>query len=228
MMVVPFKSGVGRRVFFFFQQHHPVTQVNFQSVQFKTAVYRPEDLPDDRFPQIAMAGRSNVGKSTLINRIVNRRGVARVSQTPGKTRAIQFYLVDDSFYLVDLPGYGYAKVSKTERESWGGLVRSYLESNSPIELFMFLIDVRRDPTDEDLEMRDWLVARSQQWRIIATKTDKLSNNQRISRVGRLSKSLGVPKDHVIAFSSIDKRGTDEVRGAIVRAVKESRVQAVSN
>lgn len=204
--------------------------MKIRSVEFVTSLATPRQEPPDDLPQVAFSGRSNVGKSSLINTILRRtrKKIAHVSGQPGKTRTVNFFRVNDSFYLVDLPGYGYAKVSKTERESWGGLVRSYLESNSPIELFMFLIDVRRDPTEEDLEMRDWLVARSQEWRIIATKTDKLSNNQRISRVGRLSKSLGVPKDHVIAFSSIDKRGTDEVRGAIVRAVKESRVQAVSN
>lgn len=202
--------------------------MDFQSVQFKAAVYRPEDLPDDDLPQVAMAGRSNVGKSTLINRVVKRKSVAKVSQTPGKTRAIQFYLINDRFYLVDLPGYGYAKVSKSERESWGGLVQAYVEGSSPIELFMFLIDVRRDPTEEDLQLRDWLVARDQDWKVIATKTDKLSNNQRISRITKLARGMGLPKENVIAFSAVDKRGTDEVRSAIARAVNQSKREAASN
>ncbi|MDX1583949.1 MAG: ribosome biogenesis GTP-binding protein YihA/YsxC, partial [Thermoanaerobaculia bacterium] len=126
--------------------------MEIQSVRFARAVHDPEQLPRDGRPQVAMVGRSNVGKSTLINTILRRKNLARTSQTPGKTRAIYFYLVNDKFYLVDLPGYGFAKVSKKEREDWRRLILGYLESEPPIELFFLLMDVRREPSELDLMM----------------------------------------------------------------------------
>src|SRR5205085_10025896 len=121
-----------------------------------------------------MAGRSNVGKSSLINAVLKRKAVARVSQTPGKTQAIHFYLINEKFYVVDLPGYGYAKVPKDVKRSWGDLVRGYLESGDMLRLIFLLLDVRRSPTPEDLEMHDWTRASGIEERILPTKTDQLS------------------------------------------------------
>ena len=124
-----------------------------------------------------MVGRSNVGKSSLINAVLKRKAVARVSQTPGKTQAIQFYLINERFYIVDFPGYGYAKVPKDIARSWGELVRGYLESADALKLIFILLDVRRTPSPEDRQMHDWTTASGIDERILLTKSDKLSNNQ---------------------------------------------------
>lgn len=166
-----------------------------------------------------MVGRSNVGKSTLINAVLKRKNLARTSQTPGKTRAIQFYLVNDRFYLVDLPGYGFAKVSKTEREGWKSLILGYLESESPIDLFFLLLDARREPSDFDMMMRDWLAESNLNWRPVLTKIDKLSNNGLNKQRSVIAKHLGCDREDFILFSGIDRRGTDELRTQIGNVLK---------
>lgn len=151
--------------------------LDIKTVTFHRAAYRPEDFPRDKRPQIAMVGRSNVGKSSLINALVNRKKVARVSQTPGKTQAVQFYLVNERFYLVDLPGYGYAKVPKTMMKSWGELVRGYLDSSDQLKLIFLLLDSRRTPGEHDLQMHGWTRGAGIDEKIVLTKSDKLSNQQ---------------------------------------------------
>lgn len=163
-----------------------------------------------------MAGRSNVGKSSLINAVLNRKGIARVSQTPGKTQAVQFYLVEEKFYLVDLPGYGYAKAPKSVVSSWTDLIRGYLETSADLRLLFLLLDVRRTPADLDLQMHDW--ARSLPEigeRIVLTKSDKLSNNQLASSVRGIAERLELGVDDVIVTSTVAKRGINDIRRAMI-------------
>ncbi|MCU1231357.1 MAG: ribosome biosis GTP-binding protein YsxC/EngB [Acidobacteria bacterium] len=165
-----------------------------------------------------MAGRSNVGKSSLINAVLKRKAVARVSQTPGKTQAIHFYLINEKFYVVDLPGYGYAKVAKDVKRSWGDLVRGYLESSDMLRLIFLLLDVRRSPTPEDLEMHDWMRASGIEERILLTKTDKLSNNQLIKARNAIAGELEVDVATLIATSAETNKGIEDVRRAIVSRI----------
>lgn len=161
-----------------------------------------------------MVGRSNVGKSSLINAVLKRKAVARVSQTPGKTQAIQFYLINDRFYIVDFPGYGYAKVPKDMARSWGELVRSYLESAEALQLIFILLDVRRTPSPEDRQMHDWTVASGIDERILLTKSDKLSNNQLVKSRMEIARDLQITEERLIPCSVIKGNGIEQVRREI--------------
>jgi GTP-binding protein len=159
-----------------------------------------------------MVGRSNVGKSSLINAVLNRKGIARVSQTPGKTQAIQFYLINDKFYLVDLPGYGYAKVPKGMSRSWGALVRGYLENAEELRMIFLLLDARRTPGEQDLRMHEW--ARALEGvgeRVVLTKSDKLSNNQLAASRRGIARDLEIDDAELIASSVVTKKGINEIR-----------------
>ena len=161
-----------------------------------------------------MVGRSNVGKSSVINAVLKRKGIARVSQTPGKTQAIQFYLINERFYIVDFPGYGYAKVPRDIARSWGELVRGYLESADALKLIFILLDVRRTPSPEDRQMHDWTVASGIDERILLTKTDKLSNNQLGKSRAAIAKELQITEERLITSSVITKTGIEQVRREI--------------
>jgi GTP-binding protein len=185
--------------------------LDIKTVSFHRAAYQPEDFPRDKRPQFAMVGRSNVGKSSLINAVVNRKKVARVSQTPGKTQAVQFYLVNERFYLVDLPGYGYAKVSKDMMKSWGELVRGYLESSEDLRLIFLLLDARRSPGEHDLRMHDWTRAAGIEEKIVLTKSDKLSNQQLLKSRQSIAKDLAIETTNLIAASTVTRKGIEEIR-----------------
>ena len=161
-----------------------------------------------------MIGRSNVGKSSLINAVLNRKAVARVSQTPGKTQAIQFYLVNEKFHIVDLPGYGYAKVPKSMMRSWGELVRGYLESADALRLIFLLIDARRVPGEHDLQMHRWTREAAIDERVIMTKSDKLSNVQLTRSRAAIAAGLELGAEELIPFSAVTKKGVHEVRREI--------------
>jgi GTP-binding protein len=158
-----------------------------------------------------MVGRSNVGKSSLINAVLKRKAIARVSQTPGKTQAVQFYLINEKFYLVDLPGYGYAKVPKTIMKAWGDLVRGYLESASDLRSIFLLLDSRRTPSEQDIQMHEWTTSAGIGERIVLTKTDKLSNNELIRSRNEIAEELEVDPDDMIAASTVTKKGIDQIR-----------------
>jgi len=161
-----------------------------------------------------MVGRSNVGKSSLINAVLNRKAVARVSQTPGKTQAIHFYLVNEKFHVVDLPGYGYAKVPKTMMRSWGELVRGYLENSETLRLLFLLIDSRRVPGEHDLQMHQWTRDAGIDERVVMTKSDKLSSAQLARSRAEIAADLEVEPQQIIPFSAVTKKGAHEVRREI--------------
>jgi len=170
--------------------------------------------PELDLPEIAFAGRSNVGKSSLLNKLLKRRSFARVSKTPGRTREINFFKVNDAFLLADLPGYGYAKVSKTRSAEWGPLIEAYLRSTRQLRGVVQLLDVRHDPTEDDRQMLDFLADVSVPVMFVATKTDKLSQAAATRRVQELAIMLQVDEDHIIPFSAQTGVGRDELAEAI--------------
>ena len=168
-----------------------------------------------------MVGRSNVGKSSLINAVLNRKGIARVSQTPGKTQAVQFYLINEKFYLVDLPGYGYAKVPKDMSRSWGELVRGYLQSAGELRLIFLLLDARRTPGEHDVQMHAWARELEQvDEKIVLTKTDKLSNNQLASGRREIAGALEMDEADLIAASVVSKKGIDQIRKEMIHRLEK--------
>ena len=183
-------------------------------MEFYRAAYKPADFPADKRPQFAMAGRSNVGKSSLINAVLKRKAVARVSQTPGKTQAIHFYLVNDRFHIVDLPGYGYAKVPKSMLQGWRELVNAYLTESEALRLMFLLLDVRRTPAGQDVQMHEWTGTSGIDERVLLTKSDKLSNNELGKQMTSIARELGIERDQMIACSVVTKRGVEQVRKEI--------------
>jgi GTP-binding protein len=170
--------------------------------------------PELDLPEIAFAGRSNVGKSSLLNKLLKRRSFARVSKTPGRTREINFFKVNDAFLLADLPGYGYAKVSKSRSADWGPLIESYLRGTRQLRGVVQLLDVRHDPTEDDRQMLDFLADVTVPVMFVATKTDKLSQAAAARRVRELAIMLQVDEDHIIPFSAQTGAGRDELAEAI--------------
>jgi len=166
-----------------------------------------------------MVGRSNVGKSSLINAVLKRKAVARVSQTPGKTQAIHFYLVNEKFHIVDLPGYGYAKVAKSITLSWRQLVNAYLQEAEMLRLMFLLLDVRRTPSEQDSQMHDWTSGAGIDERIVLTKADKVSNNQLAKSKNTIARDLGVDPAVLIPCSVVTNQGIEELRREIVMRLK---------
>ena len=168
-------------------------------------------LPDNEHPEIAFAGKSNVGKSSLINALMNRKSYARISATPGKTQTINFYNINNELYLVDLPGYGYAKVSEKEKMKWGQLIERYLHSSGQLKAVFLLIDIRHEPSANDRMMYDWIVDQGYEPIIIATKLDKIKRSQVDKHIKMLRTGLDlIPGTKVIPFSSMTKQGRDEI------------------
>jgi GTP-binding protein len=174
--------------------------------------------PDTQLPEVAFAGRSNVGKSSLINALVRHRKLARVSNTPGRTREINFFSVNDQFVLADLPGYGYARVSKEKRAVWRPLIEGYLLRSPQLRGVVQLLDVRRTPSDDDLQMLEFLSRAGTPTLVVATKIDKLLAAQRTSRVEALTREAGLELEQVIPFSAKTNEGRDELAEAIVNLI----------
>lgn len=170
-----------------------------------------EQYPDDNKPEIAFVGKSNVGKSTLINAMLNRKSLARTSSQPGKTRTINFYNVNDSIYIVDLPGYGYAKASKTDIQKWGVMIEKYLQKRKSLLGIILLIDIRHEPGKNDIMMYDWLKHYGYNIIIAATKSDKLNRSQIPKHLSIIKKTLNLSsEDKLIAFSGTAKTGVAEL------------------
>jgi GTP-binding protein len=168
-------------------------------------------LPNNTMPEVAFAGKSNVGKSSLINGLLNRKSLARTSQEPGKTQTINFYNVNKELYFVDLPGYGFAKVSKEMQQKWGVMIERYLKTSKQLRAVMLLIDIRHEPSANDCNMYEWIVANGYKPIIIATKLDKINRSQKDKHIKMIKKSLNVLDDTiVIPFSSQTKQGRDEI------------------
>jgi GTP-binding protein len=176
--------------------------------------------PEPKGPEVAFAGRSNVGKSTLLNKLVRRKRFARVSNTPGRTREINFFLVNDQFVLVDLPGYGYARISKERRAEWRPLIEGYLKSSAELRGIVQLLDVRHDPTADDRQMLAFLASVGVPTLFALTKTDKLTTAQRAARIAALTEELEAPPDQIIPFSAVTGEGRDELAEAVVALVAQ--------
>ncbi|HOQ36470.1 MAG TPA: ribosome biogenesis GTP-binding protein YihA/YsxC [Acetivibrio sp.] len=185
--------------------------MNINNAKFEITAVKPEQYPKSDKPEITFVGRSNVGKSSLINSMLNRKSLARVAATPGLTRVINFYNVDNILYFVDLPGYGFAKVSKTEKESWGSVVETYLKTRKQLKLVIMLVDIRHSPTDDDKLMNDWLKCNGIPYLITATKLDKIPRSKVKERVCDIRKVLELSDSvKVIPFSSETKQGREEL------------------
>ena len=188
-----------------------------KSVNLETVCGITSTLPQNDKIEVAFAGKSNVGKSSLINALLNRKSLARVSATPGKTQTINFYNINEEMYLVDLPGYGYAKVSEQEKIQWGKLIECYLNKSKQLKAVFLLVDIRHAPSANDTMMYEWIVSQGYHPIIIATKLDKIKRSQIAKNVKILKEGLHlVPGTKVIPFSSETKQGRDEVWELIER------------
>ncbi len=188
--------------------------MNFNTAEFYTSFGKLSQLPPSERLEIAFSGRSNVGKSSLINKILNRKSLARVSSMPGKTATINFFSLEN-IYIVDLPGYGYAKVSKSEKERWGRLIEGYFHSDRQLVLLFQLIDMRHPPTKDDTMMVNFLIESEIPFVIVLTKADKLSNNERAKRLEALKDELLAYDDiKIVQFSAQTGEGVDEIRSII--------------
>lgn len=184
--------------------------MNLHKADIEVSAVVPSQYPKSGYPEFALAGRSNVGKSSLINKILNRKSLARVSGTPGKTVTINFYNIDDTIYIADLPGYGYAKRSKKDVDAWGEMIETYLETRKSLKQIFLLVDSRHAPTKDDMVMLDWIrtVRRNDPVIVVATKTDKLNKHEFEENIKMLTEKLSLSdEDILIPFSTKDDYGT---------------------
>lgn len=190
--------------------------------ELSAVAVKPSQYPAEDRPEIALAGRSNVGKSSLLNMLVNRRRIARVSGSPGKTQTINFYDIDDRFRLVDLPGYGYAKVPKSQSRSWGKMMETYLETRNSLIKVIQLVDIRHEPSKQDVQMYDYLRHYGLDGLVVATKSDKISRNEMGKNLRRIRKSLDmVDEDVLIPVSALKKQGTGDLLDAMESLLEQA-------
>lgn len=191
--------------------------MNFNNVEFLISAASPKDFPGNRLPEIAFAGKSNVGKSSVINRILNRKNFARVGEKPGKTIHVNYFTVDKCCYFVDLPGYGYAKVSQQEKDRWGKLMENYFAAQR-IDLGILIVDARHAPTNNDITMANWFMESDCPFIVVANKLDKLKKSEIEPNIARIREDLELPEDClVIPFSAQNGTGRD----ALVRIINET-------
>lgn len=180
------------------------------NAKFTISAVGPNQYPTDQKVEIALSGRSNVGKSSFINRLIQRKSLARTSSKPGKTQTLNFYHINDLFYFVDVPGYGYAKVSKKEREKWGKMIEEYITTRENLELVLILVDFRHEPSTEDVQMREFLEYYEIPYRIIMTKCDKIPRGKWNKHVSQIRKAFGKPPEELfLTFSSETGEGVEK-------------------
>ena len=195
-----------------------------KNVSLETVIGVTSKIPDNQMPEIAFAGKSNVGKSSLINALMNRKSLARTSSQPGKTQTINFYNINDELYFVDLPGYGYAKVSQQEKEKWGKMIEKYLHRSKVLQAVLLLVDIRHEPSANDKQMYEWIMANGYHPIVIATKLDKINRSQIAKQVKIVKQGLGVDKDTiVIPFSAETKQGREEIYDLIDQLIQQEEV-----
>ncbi|MDT4968557.1 MAG: GTP-binding protein [Acidobacteriota bacterium] len=186
------------------------------TAEFIKSVFVEDEWPRDERPEIAFLGRSNVGKSSLINSLLRVKGLARTSSTPGRTQSLNFFLINNRFRFVDLPGYGYARVPRIIRSTWGEMATNYLAKRSQLVLSIQIVDSRHEPTTLDLQLNEWLAANAKPRVIVATKSDKLSNNELRTRLVTARQALNV--ERVISYSATTGKGREDVWRAIEEAI----------
>ena len=194
--------------------------MNFNKAEFLISAASTKDFPKNRLPEIAFAGKSNVGKSSVINRILNRKNFARVGEKPGKTIHVNYFTIDKKCYFVDLPGYGYAKVSQSEKERWGKLMEDYFAADR-IDLGVMIVDHRHAPTNNDITMARWFIDSGCPFVVVANKLDKVKKSEVQSNLATIRTDLELPEDTpIISFSAEKGNGKDELVKLILAAVKE--------
>ncbi len=200
--------------------------IDYRNVQFIKSSANPSGYPlirDSRgkiYPEVAVAGRSNVGKSSLLNHLFGRKGIAKVSSTPGKTQLINFFNVDSRIIFADLPGYGFAKVPTEVRAQWGPMVQHYLENRAELKLVLFLFDIRREPNKDDHQFLDWAIHAQKAVILVFTKCDKVTKNQRASSTAQILKMLNARNLHYVHYSVPDNMGFKELTGMITEALAD--------
>lgn len=194
--------------------------MNFHNVEFLISAARTKDFPVNRLPEIAFAGKSNVGKSSVINRILNRKNFARVGEKPGKTIHVNYFTIDKKCYFVDLPGYGYAKVSQAEKDRWGKLMEDYFAANR-IDLGIMIVDARHAPTNNDITMARWFLDTGCPFVVVANKVDKTKKSELASNLQIIRSDLDLPEDCIVLpFSAEKGTGRDELISLIVKTVEK--------
>lgn len=193
-----------------------IGQMKVLSADFVKSAYERQHWPAGSIPEVSFLGRSNVGKSSLLNSLLQRKGLARTSNTPGRTQCINFFLVNEAFYFVDLPGYGFAKVAKFMRADWGKMAEQYLIQREQLVLSIQLVDARHQPSELDLQLNEWLRYNEKPRVIAATKTDKLSRRDLQKQIGIISRGMGT--DNVIPYSAVTGKGRDQLWAAVTAAI----------
>ncbi|HQR35505.1 MAG TPA: ribosome biogenesis GTP-binding protein YihA/YsxC [Blastocatellia bacterium] len=190
------------------------------SAKFAAAVSTPESMLKDNKSEIAFLGRSNVGKSSLMNSLLKVNGLARTSSTPGRTQTLNFFLINEEFYFVDLPGYGYAKASKDKRHEWGKLIEKYLAERKQLVLSILIVDARHEPSPLDLQMKSWLQHFGLPYLVVSTKVDKLSANERRKSLQTVKKVLG--SENIVQYSSVTREGAKDIWNVIGSSITAKR------
>jgi GTP-binding protein len=188
--------------------------MEIKQASFVTSLARYHEEPPIQLPQLAVVGKSNVGKSSLINSLCNRRKLCKTSATPGKTRLINVFLINEEFHLIDLPGYGFAKVDKAEKQRWGDMMDTYFQQSNHLMHVLHLVDIRHEPTQDDIAMNKYFRQMDIPFTIVATKADKISRGARMKHIAPISRALAVQPWQIIPFSSEDGTGKDEILSKI--------------
>lgn len=211
--------GLGNRICLCWKDGE--TLIVIKKAEYVASAVKYEQYPVGGLPEIAMAGRSNVGKSSLINKFLGRRNLARTGNTPGKTQTLNFYRINDAWFLVDLPGYGYAKVAKTVNAQWGPMMESYFKKREPLRAVIQIVDIRHAPSTEDIEMQQWLRTMEIPTLVVATKVDKISRGQWLKHLQVIAKALDIPDTSMILpFSAQSGVGVKELNEAMEEILGE--------